>query len=133
MASTTQKCKIKVFDDEYMIPFPDVSEHMEIESMKMALTNNRYAAMAASASIKSVTLNLDMVDAISTFSILSEDLKKRWLSGVTLKNIDMKLGSVLAHQYSEVYSPWYDGIMSEINKELEKLGYTTNDKPATAE
>lgn len=124
--------KIKIFDTETLVPFPNVSQTMEIEAMKHALTNGRYGEMVSSGEVKSTVINLDLVDAISTFSILIPALMKDRMAGATIKTLDLKTGMQLAYVYRNVYSPWYNEKMSEINKELIAMGFSNDTGEKTA-
>ena len=103
-------------DKKFIVKFPNVGQLMDIESLKMALTGGKYGTFAASG-IKSMYFVLDMVDAISFFSVMCPRLK----NFITQEDVDvdytqMKPESVkpLVDIYKKDVVPWYNKIMTNL-------------------
>ena len=103
-------------DKKFTVKFPNVGQLMDIESLKMALTGGKYGTFAASG-IKSMYFVLDMVDAISFFSVMCPRLK----NFITQEDVDvdytqMKPESVkpLVDIYKKDVVPWYNKIMTNL-------------------
>ena len=103
-------------DKKFIVKFPNVGQLMDIESLKMALTGGKYGTFAASG-IKSMYFVLDMVDAISFFSVMCPRLK----NFITQEDVDvdytqMKPESVkpLVDIYKKDIVPWYNKIMTNL-------------------
>lgn len=103
-------------DKKFIVKFPNVGQIMDIESLKMALTGGKYGTFAASG-IKSMYFVLDMVDAISFFSVMCPRLK----NFITQEDVDadytqMKPESVkpLVDIYKKDVMPWYNKIMTNL-------------------
>lgn len=103
-------------DKKFIVKFPNVGQLMDIESLKMALTGGKYGTFAASG-IKSMYFVLDMVDAISFFSVMCPRLK----NFITQEDVDadytqMKPESVkpLVDIYKKDVMPWYNKIMTNL-------------------
>ena len=103
-------------DKKFIVKFPNVGQLMDIESLKMALTGGKYGTFAASG-IKSMYCVLDMVDAISFFSVMCPRLK----NFITQEDADvdytqMKPESVkpLVDIYKKDVMPWYNKIMTNL-------------------
>ena len=100
---------------KYTVSFPNVGQFMEIQNLRMALTNNNYPQMCLSIT-KEAILNLDLIDAISTFAVLIPDLRKQF----DIKNyqdLDMRIAKVLRDVYINEYFVWYDEIYKDIYTE----------------
>ena len=111
---------VKIDENSYPVTFPNVGQMMDIESMKYALTGNRYKEMALS-TVRSTLYVLDLVDAIATFSVMIPDLIK----DLTINNLlDMnpleskKIVSAHKKYYKEFYKPLLDAALSEEEEEL---------------
>ena len=103
-------------DKKFIVKFPNVGQLMDIESLKMALTGGKYGTFAASG-IKSMYFVLDMVDAISFFSVMCPRLK----NFITQEDVDvdytqMKPESVkpLVDIYKKDVMPWSNKIMTNL-------------------
>ncbi len=113
-------------EKKFTVKFPNVGQMMDIESLKVALTGGKYGTFASSG-VKSMYVALDMVDAISFFSVMCPKIK----NFITTEDIDidymmMNPSSIkpLVDLYKKSIAPWYDNIISELygatNKALEE-------------
>lgn len=101
---------------KFTVKFPNVGQIMDIESLKVALTGGKYGTFAASG-IKSMYFVLDMVDAISFFSVMCPRLK----NFITEEDTDVDYTQMnpqsikpLIEIYKKEVMPWYNKIMSEL-------------------
>ena len=107
-----RNCAFNIGEKKFIANFPNVGQIIDMESLKQALTNNRYGTMAASG-IASMYYALDMVDAIAFFQVCVPSVAKYY---------DIRNYTALAPEkiqelvdaYKEQIKPWYDKIMSEL-------------------
>lgn len=91
--------------------FPNVGQLIDMESLKVALTGGRYGALSASG-CKSMYVALDLVDAISFFSILVPQVKNMFSKELT--SLTTEEGKELVDIFKKDIRPWYN----EIEKQL---------------
>lgn len=92
--------------------FPNVGQIIDMESLKQALTNNRYGVMAASG-IASMYMALDMVDAIAFLQVCVPSVAKYY----DIKNytaLEPEKIQDLVTAYTQEIKPWYDSVMNEL-------------------
>lgn len=101
---------------KFIVKFPNVGQMMDIESLKVGLTGGKYGTFAASG-IKSMYFVLDMVDAISFFSVMCPRLK----NFITEEDVEVDYTQMnpqslkpLVDIYKKDVAPWYNRIMSEL-------------------
>ena len=104
--------KFKIGEHQFIANFPNVGQLIDMESLKQALTNNRYGVMAQSG-VASMYDALDMVDAIAFLQVVVPDVA-RYLN---IKNY-AELSPERMRQFVDVYTkeirPWYDSVMKEL-------------------
>lgn len=110
---------VKIMGTSYSVGFPTVQQHMEIESLKHQFSNGQYGDMVRTGT-KSATVNLDIVDAVSTFQVLVPEIKDK-LTMKSLSTMDMSVGLSLANSFAKVYYPWYQEKMNQLHKEYDEL------------
>jgi hypothetical protein len=104
--------KFNIGGKTFIAKFPNVGQMIDIESLKQALTNNRYGIMAASG-ISSMYDALDIVDAVAFLKVCVPSVSKFY-------NIDnyMALQIDVVKDFVDVYKkelkPWYDNLISEL-------------------
>lgn len=113
-----QTKKIIIDKKTYTVNFPNIGNLMDIEARKMALSNGTYGLLVASKTIEA-TKTLDLIDAISTFSVLIPELTKD-LDVDNYTQIGVKIGLFITKAYTEQYYKWYSEIIEEINKAVEE-------------
>ena len=103
--------KFTIGKKSFVVEFPNVGQILDIESMKQALTNNRYGIMAKS-DIKSMYYALDVVDAVSFLTVVAPEVGK-WVrtpagTGKLIKvddicaTVELIYGNAYFHKLSEV-------------------------------
>lgn len=111
----------------YIAKFPNVGQMMDIENMKMTLTNGKYSVMAVSG-MKIHLWQLDMVDAISYFSVLCPEMGKD-LGIKNWRDLDADLGKEITLAYVKQFVPWIKPLLDE----LFKMEDTDGDKSKAVE
>lgn len=103
---------------EYTVGFPKVGEMLAIEQKKMALTGNRYGAMSYTMTPQ-IAYALDLVDAISYFSVLIPALQQK-LRVDSFEELESFTAKELVKVYREQFIVWYDPLAKQL--------YTDEDK-----
>jgi len=99
--------------DAYVVNFPNVGQLMEIDSMKIAISNNQYAEMVRS-NLVSMENTLNLIDTVSTFATLIPELKSQpEFNKKSYLELDPFLAARLVKVYSEQFYPWYSVILKE--------------------
>lgn len=104
--------KFNIGEKAFTVQFPNVGQLIDLESLKQALTSNRYGVMAASG-VASMYYVLDMVDAIAFFQVCVPDVAKYYdIKNYTLLSPE-KLKD-LVEVYQKEIRPWFEKIMAEL-------------------
>lgn len=100
---------------KFSIKFPNVGQMIDIESLKSSLSGNKYGSFAASG-IKTMYFALDMIDAISFFSVMCPKLKDFITEEDNVDYTQMKPESVkeLVTLYQKFVLPWYSKILEQL-------------------
>lgn len=107
--------KIKFNDKlEYIVKFPNVGQLLEIESMKMAYTNNSYGTLVQGG-LRSSSYALDMADCFSTFQILIPELSKD-LGVKSFTQLDAFEAKKIVSVYVKQFQPWMTELLTELYK-----------------
>ena len=108
--------KFKIGEKEFIAKFPNVGQMLDMESLKQALTNNRYGVMAASG-IRSMYKALDTVDAIAFLQVCVPDVAKYFNieSYIALSQDKIK---VYVDAYNTDIKPWFDKLMQELENPM---------------
>ena len=105
--------KFTIGSKSFVAKFPNVGQIIDIDSMKQALSSNRYGNIAASG-VVSAYFALDLIDAISFLTIVCPDVQRYFdIKNYTTMQIDEINEIVKA--YTEQIRPWYDKTMNELN------------------
>ena len=98
--------------EKQIVKFPNVGQLLDMESMKQALTNNRYGTMAASG-VKSMYFALDLVDSIVFIQTMCPKIKRM----LDIKSYT-EMSPLEARELIDVYKteivPWYTKISQEL-------------------
>lgn len=108
--------KITIGNKSFVVAFPNIGQILDIESMKQALTNNRYGVMAQSG-LKSAYYALDIVDAVSFIQIVTPEISRYYdISNYLTMSPDKVQEFVKVYQ--EQIKPWYDEVMLQLQNPL---------------
>lgn len=110
-----RQINLVIEQNTYSVKFPTIGQMMDIENMKMALTNGSYADMLRSG-LKSSFYNTEMVDTISHFWVLIPELRTD-LAVKTYTELDPFLGKKMLKVYRQQFLPWYEVLMTELMSE----------------
>ena len=117
--------KFTIGEKTFIANFPNIGQIIDIESLKQALTNNRYGQMATSG-IASMYYALDLVDAISFYQIVVPEVAK-YYNIRNFASLSVDKSKDLIDAYQKQIKPWFDGMLNEL-KEM-----TTDDGATAAE
>lgn len=122
---------VKIDGNEYIVHYPNVGQQLEIENLKHFLTKGRYAEIASSGS-KTGTQLLDLIDAISYFTVLIPEIKKKF-EKLALVDIDPVLQVRMSKAFLKFYTNFILKVEAEISKMLEEPeeSTTTNERKPT--
>lgn len=104
--------QIIIEGNSYNIEFPNVGQYLDIENMKMMLTNNTYSALLQSR-LRTAYFAIDLVDAISVMYILIPGLRKD-LNVKDYNELDTFMAKKIVKVYQEQIKPWYDELMNDL-------------------
>lgn len=103
---------------KFTVKFPNVGQLIDLESLKQALTNNKYGAMAASG-IASMYYVLDVVDAIAFYQVCVPSVAKHY----DVKNYTAMAPDEikeLVDVYQKEIRPWFDKSMKVLRGEVKE-------------
>ena len=104
--------KFQIGKKSFIAQFPNVGQIIDIDSMKQALSSNRYGVMAASG-VQSAYFALDLIDAISFFTIACPEVGKHFdIENYASMQID-EINDILK-AYTGDIRPWYEETMKEL-------------------
>lgn len=104
--------KFQIGKKSFIAQFPNVGQIIDIDSMKQALSSNRYGVMAASG-VQSAYFALDLIDAIAFFAIVCPEVGKHFdIANYASMQID-EINDILK-AYTEDIRPWYEETMKEL-------------------
>ena len=106
--------KVNLNGKDYIVGFPNVGQQMEIESLKMSLTNNNYPDMARSG-LRIHQYNLDLVDGLAYFSILIPSFRKE-MKLESIMDMDAFVGKSMVQAFRKQFQPWYKAFVEELHK-----------------
>ena len=104
--------KFNIGERQFVANFPNVGQLIDMESLKQALTNNRYGVMAQSG-VASMYDALDMVDAIAFLQVVVPDVA-RYLNIKSYAALPPERMRQFVEAYTKEIRPWYDSVMKEL-------------------
>ena len=109
--------QIKIGDQIFGVSYPTVGQKLQIENVKLLLTDNGYGDLARSAHITALNL-LDLVDAVAYFTILIPEISSS-LSVNNFLNMEPLKAKMYAKAFKREFRPWMEAVDVELNKEDE--------------
>lgn len=104
--------KFMIGEKSFIATFPNVGQIIDIESLKQALTNNRYGQMVVSG-IASMYYALDLVDAIAFYQIVVPEVA-RYYDIKNYAELPLDKAKDLIDAYQTEIRPWYTQTMNEL-------------------
>lgn len=104
--------KFSIGKKDFVAKFPNVGQIIDIDSMKQALSSNRYGVMAASG-VQSAYFALDLIDAIAFFAIVCPEVGK-YLDIANYATLQVDEIEDILNAYRNDISPWYNQTMNEL-------------------
>ena len=104
--------KFNIGEKSFTVKFPNVGQMIDIESLKQALTSNRYGVMVSSG-VKSMYLALDIVDTIAFFQVCIPSLGK-FYNITNFANVQYDEIKDMVDTYINQIKPWYDEVLKEL-------------------
>jgi hypothetical protein len=105
--------KLQVKDNEYSIDYPNTGSQIDIELLKAKIADGNYDALRFSSN-PLFQKQADVIDVISTFTILVPTLKQQ-LNVKSFFELQEDQMNVLIECYTSQFIPWY----IEIKKSLQ--------------
>ncbi len=107
----------KLDGNQYEIKFPNVGQYMDIENMRIGLTNGAYVDLIRTG-LKSAHFQVDLVDAISVLYVLVPNLRGD-LNVTNYNDLDVFTAKKIVNVYKRDIKPWFEGLMEELLKDEE--------------
>lgn len=120
MNAIQREIKFNIGEKNFIAKFPNVGQMIDIESLKQALTSNRYGVMSASG-VKSMYMVLDLVDAIAFFQVCVPSVGKFF----DIKNYaNLQLDEIrdIVEAYILQIKPWFDDLVNQLYLMSENSG-----------
>ena len=95
--------------NQYSLKFPNIGQYLDVESLRMRLSDGTYQSMLRS-NLVSSGIAMDMIDMISTLTILCPQLLKDMKSS-TILDLDIMEANELLTVYKKDVSTWVDSWM----------------------
>lgn len=112
--------KVTIGEKTFIVKFPNVGQLISLESIKQALTDNRYGQMASSG-VSTMYYALDLVDTAAWFQVCSPEILK-FYDVRSLMTVDSDVVEKFLKVYSEQIRPWFESTL----KELRNVGSDDN-------
>ena len=106
------KIDITIGEKTYTVGYPTVEQLIEIEDVKLLMTNGKYIDYTFSA-LKNHVLLLDIADAVGYLSVLIPDLKSD-LGLEDWKKASAPVIKPVIKAYKEKFIPWYKPISEDL-------------------
>ena len=133
MDTPSRTVKIQIQNNSYDVSFPNNGQLIDIESLKIKMSNDTHGQMLFGTSNSSNAAYI-LVETIATYSILIPQLKQD-LKVKSLLDLDFLQTKELTRTYNKIFYPWYKSWWDYINKpeEKEQDGEADSNKAKDAE
>lgn len=112
MNAIQREIKFNIGERNFTAKFPNVGQMIDMESLKQALTSNRYGVMSASG-VKSMYMVLDLVDAIAFFQVCVPSVGK-YFDVKNYANLQLDEVRDIVETYLVQIKPWYDDLVKQL-------------------
>lgn len=114
-----EQLQINIFDKKYFVSFPTVDQFIQIESMKVSLSNGMYGQMMKAQS-RTGNMALDLIDAFSVFLTLIPQLKVDGGLPEDINSLSPAQIAQLLVAFKTQYYPWFNKIMRSIEETVKE-------------
>lgn len=121
-----EQLQITIFDKKYFVLFPTVDQFIQIEAMKVSLSNGMYGQMMKAQS-RTGNMALDLIDAFSTFLVLLPELKGEGGLPEDVNTLTPTQIAQLLVAFKTQYYPWFNKIMKDIEEQVKIAQKSLND------
>ena len=118
--------QITIFDKKYFVTFPTVDQFIQIEAMKMSLSNGMYGQMMKAQS-RTGNMALDLIDAFSTFLVMLPELKAEGGLPDDVNTLTPQQIAQLLVAFKTQYYPWFNAIMKGIEEQVKQAQKALSD------
>jgi|LakMenEpi03Aug12_release.lakeMendotaPanAssembly.Ray.scaffolds.fasta_scaffold1052099_1 hypothetical protein len=111
---------VTIGENDYEIKFPSNGALIDIEAMKISMSNGTHRDMVYT---ESGQISWTLIEAISTFNVLIPQLKKD-LAVSSLLELDPLQSKTIIKAYNKVYYPWisqWRKVINDLDKDDEQL------------
>jgi len=112
MNAIQREIKFNIGEKNFTSKFPNVGQMIDMESLKQALTSNRYGTMSASG-VKSMYMALDLVDAIAFFQVCVPSVGK-YFDIKNYANLQLDEVKNIVQAYLLQIKPWFDDLVKQL-------------------
>jgi ABC-type enterochelin transport system permease subunit len=120
MDAIQREIKFNIGERNFIAKFPNVGQMIDMESLKQALTNNRYGTMSASG-VKSMYMVLDLVDAIAFFQVCVPSVGK-YFDIKNYANLQLDEVKDIVQSYLLQIKPWFDVLVKQLYSTFDNGG-----------
>lgn len=111
-----QNIVFKVRGNEYTVSSPNIAQLIQIELMKVSLSNGNYSTLIKTGTAGAINA-LDNIDMVAIISVLVpkllEDLK---IPSKNLMSLNIQDAKELLKEYKEQLLPWINSWLKEVNE-----------------
>lgn len=109
------KTVVKIGPKKYEVGYPNVGQKLDIENLKNILTGGRYGEIGRASTITANKV-LDLVDAVSFFSVLIPELRDA-------ANPDSftKMDAMVQQRYIKAFTKFYTEFILKVDEEINKM------------
>ena len=104
--------KISIGKKTFIVKFPNVGQIIDLESLKVALSGNRYGQMVATG-VRNVYMALDMIDTIAFFQTVAPEVGQ-YYDIKDYASLDVERMQQFVDVYVKQIRPWFEGTLNAI-------------------
>lgn len=119
MSLPSRSIVINIGPNEYPITYPNVGKQLDIDLLKLQMSNNTYDQLRYSFN-PSFVKKADQLDAVATFNILIPKLKKD-ITVTSLLNLESEQFEQVLSAYIDQFLPWYEEWNLALSKPKEEV------------
>jgi hypothetical protein len=106
MNTPSKLLPVEIGGNSYSIKFPNTGEQMDIDLLKVQLSDGKYEALKYSVN-KLLADQATVIETIATFNILIPQLKKD-LNVKSMRDLELGQMNQIVKVYEDEFLPWYE-------------------------